>query len=148
MTDDTPTSMKAVQLNLRDELRAYRDIDEAAHAEILSKLHDYETTMKVFTARVEERDKAESGLRRKLFGLTVLFLSLLSGLVAWVAVEMRELHRDVANNTAHFKEFQAIGIEWGDAIDERAKGFRDDINELRKRLNLHIQRHHNGDKEH
>ena len=145
---DTPTNMKAVQLNLRDELRAYRDLDEAAHREILLKLHDYETTMKVFTARVEEKDHAEQSMRRKFFGLIVLFMSILSGLVAWVAVELSSIHKDVANNTSHFKEFQAIGIEWGDAIDERAEGFRDDIKELRKRLNLHIQRHHNGNKEH
>jgi len=134
---DTPTSMKAVQLDLRQELRAYRDQDEAAHAEILIKLRDYETAMLVFNARNEEKDKAEQGLRKKVFALAVLFMSILSGLVAWAAMEFNELHHDISSNTAHFREFQAIGIEWGDAIDERAEGFKEDIKQLRHRLNTH-----------
>lgn len=134
---DTPTNMKAVQSSLRDEIVKQREMDEAAHAIILDKLHAYETELKVNNARNEEKDKAENALRKQVFALSVLFLSILSGLVAWVAVEFNELHSDVAGNTAHFREFQAIGIEWGDAIDERAAGFKEDIRQLRREMNEH-----------
>jgi hypothetical protein len=108
--------------------------DAEAHVLILSKLNIYETEIKVANARSEEKDKAESTLRRQVLTLSLAFLGIIVGLVAWASVEFRDLHRDVAANTAHFREFQAIGIEWGDAIDERAAGFKEDIRQLRRKI--------------
>jgi hypothetical protein len=108
--------------------------DAEAHSLILAKLNVYETEIKVANARSEEKDKAETTLRRQILTLSLAFLGILVGLVAWAAVEFRELHHDVAENTAHFREFQAIGIEWGDAIDERAAEFREDIRQIRRTI--------------
>ena len=136
---DTPTTMKAVQSSLRDEIVKVHQENEATHTLILDKLHTYETELKVRNARDEERNKAEQSLRKQILTLAVLFMSILSGLVAWAAMEFSELHQDVAANTAHFREFQAIGIEWGDAIDERAAGFKEDIRQIRRSLNEHLR---------
>jgi ferric-dicitrate binding protein FerR (iron transport regulator) len=121
----------------KQELRSLRETlekDAEAHTLILAKLNVYETEIKVANARSEEKDKAESTLRRQVLTLSLAFLGILVGLVAWAAVEFRELHHDVSANTAHFREFQAIGIEWGDAIDERAAGFKEDIRQLRRKI--------------
>lgn len=134
---DTPTSMKAAQSSLRDEIVKVHQENEATHTLILDKLHAYETELKVRNARDEEKAVAEKSLRKQIFALVLVFLSILSGLVAWAAMEFNEIKRDVSANTAHFKEFQAIGIEWGDAIDERAEGFKEDIKQVRHRLNTH-----------
>jgi ferric-dicitrate binding protein FerR (iron transport regulator) len=117
----------------KQELRALRETlekDAEAHSLILAKLNVYETEIKVTNARSEEKDKAEITLRRQLLTVSLAFLGILVGLVAWAATEFRGLHYDVSANTAHFREFQAIGIEWGDSIDERAAGFREDIHTL------------------
>lgn len=134
---ETPHNMKAVQSSLRDEIVKQREMDEAAHGMILDKLHDYETEAKVRNARDEEKDKAEKGLRKQIFVLTLTFLSILTGLVAWAATEFREIHRDVAANTAHFREFQAIGIEWGDNLDARDAELKEDLRHLRRLVNEH-----------
>jgi hypothetical protein len=52
-------------------------------------------------------------------------------------MEFGELHRDVAANTAHFKEFQAIGIEWGDKLDETDADLKADLRQLRRLVNEH-----------
>ena len=137
--------MKATQANVWDELRAYRDQDEQAHDAILDKLNVYETELRVANVRAEEKSAAEKALRRQVLTLSIAFLSIMVGLVAWVATEIRDIHKDVAANTAHFREFQAIGIEWGDAIDERAEDFKEDIRRIRKQMNDHQRnkREHN-----
>jgi hypothetical protein len=117
----------------KQELRALRETlekDAEAHAIILSKLNIYETEIKVANARSEEKDKAEKSLRRQIGALFLLFMSSAAGIVGWGVGEARNIRRDVAANTAHFREFQAIGIEWGDAIDERAAHIREDIRTL------------------
>jgi len=134
---DTPQNMKAVQSSLRDEIVAQRQADDAAHAAILDKLHDYETEARVRNARDEEKAVAEKALRKQIFTLFLTFLSIIVGLVAWAAVEFRNIHRDVANNTAHFREFQAIGIEWGDNLDARDIEFKEDLRQLRRLVNEH-----------
>lgn len=134
---ETPHSMKAVKSSLRDDLERQRQTDEAAHAMIMDQLHALETSVHIRNARDEEKDKAEGSLRRQIFALVLVFLSIQSGLVTWAAMEFNEIHRDVAANTAHFREFQAIGIEWGDAIDERAVGFKEDIRQLRRQMLEH-----------
>lgn len=136
--------MKAVQSSLRDEIVAQRQQDDAAHDMILDKLSAYETELRVRNARDEEKAKAEQSLRKQIFTLAVLFMSILSGLVAWAAMEFNELHHDIGANTAHFREFQAIGIEWGDNIDERAQGFKEDIRQLRRSLNEHQRQRENA----
>lgn len=134
---ETPTTMKAVQSSLRDEIVKVHQENEATHTLILDKLHAYELELKVRNARDEEKATAEKSLRKQIFALVLVFLSILSGLVAWAAMEFNDIKRDVSANTAHFKEFQAIGIEWGDAIDERAAGFKEDIRQLRRQMNEH-----------
>jgi PIN domain nuclease of toxin-antitoxin system len=121
----------------KQELRALRETlekDAEAHVAILAKLTVYETEIKVANARSEEKDKAETTLRRQLLTLSLAFLGIIVGLVAWTATEFHDIHKDVSANTAHFREFQAIGIEWGDAIDERAAGFKEDIRQLRRKI--------------
>lgn len=133
---------------LRNAVLRYTQDNEAQHSSIINKLHDYETEMKVRNALLAERDKTEGRLRKQVFALSMGFLTLVASLVAWTAVEFRDLHRDVADNTAHFKEFQAIGIEWGEAIDERAAAMRsimdthvqalqEDLRQLRRLVNEH-----------
>ena len=134
---ETPTSMKKVQSSLRDEIVRVHQENEATHTLILDKLHSYELEIKVRNARDEEKDKAEKSLRKQIFALVLVFLSILSGLVTWAAMEFNELHRDISENTAHFREFQAIGIEWGDAIDERAAGLKEDIRLLQRQMLEH-----------
>jgi len=126
---------------------AQRQQDDAAHTMILDKLRTYETEMRVSNARNEEKDKAETKLRRQIAALALFFVTTATGLVSWGVMEARDLHQGINDNTAHFKEFQAIGIEWGDAIDDRAEHFHDDLKELRQRLNSHQQRHRNGEKD-
>jgi hypothetical protein len=135
--------MKSTRPDLGDEIRAYRAADEEAHQAIMDKLTHYETELQVANAIAREKSGAELALRRQILSLSLAFLTIIVGLVAWVSTEIRDIHRDVAANTAHFREFQAIGIEWGDAIDERAATFRDDIVRIRLQLNEHQQRNHN-----
>lgn len=139
---DTPTSMKAVQSSLRDEIVAQRQEDEAAHAVILTKLHDLETELRVKNARDEEKFAAATSIKKQLFALVILFLTILTGLVSWFTVEIRSTQKDVSENAAHFREFQAIGIRWGDDIDARAESMQEDIRQLRKRLHEHRQNKH------
>jgi hypothetical protein len=129
--------MKAIRSDLRDEIELQRQTDEAAHAMILEQLHALETTAQIRNARDEEKDKAENSLRKQIFALVLVFLSIQSGLVTWAAMEFGELHRDVAANTAHFKEFQAIGIEWGDKLDETDADLKADLRQLRRLVNEH-----------
>ena len=145
---DTPNNMKAVQSTLRDEIIAQRDLNDVAHQDILDKLKDYETELRVANAREEEKAKAEKSLRRQVMMLSMTFMSIMVALVAWAATEFKDLHKDVAANTAHFREFQAIGIEWGDNLDAKDAECKEDLKELRHRLNSHIQKHRNGDKDH
>ena len=139
---DPPTHMKTQPQDLRDEIRAYRDADDAAHQAILDKLSVYEIELRVANVRAEEKSAAERGLRRQILTVSIAFLSIMVGLVAWVTTEIREINRDVAENTAHFREFQAIGIEWGDAIDERAINMREDLRRIREQMNKHQQQNH------
>jgi len=122
---------------LKEEVRRQREADVEAHGDILAKLDALDKDLLVTHAREDEKAKSESSLRRQMFALALLFLSVLSGLVAWAAMEFRGLHDDVSNNTAHFREFQAIGIEWGDAIDERADTMKEDLRQLRRLVNEH-----------
>ena len=134
---DTPSSMKAVQSTLRDEIVKVHQENEATHTLILDKLHSYETEARVRNARDEEKDKAEVSLRKQIFALVLVFLSILSGLVTWAAMEFNELHHDISENTAHFREFQAIGIEWGDKLDEKDVELKEDLRLLRRLVNEH-----------
>ena len=134
---DTPVSMKAVQSSLRDEIVAQRQADDIAHAAILDKLHDYETALRVDKARDEERAKAEGQIRKQVSAAVVMFMSLMTGIVAWAALEFAQIHRDIAENTAHFREFQAIGIEWGDNLDARDAEIKEDMRQLRRLVNEH-----------
>jgi len=122
---------------LKEELRKFREADVAAHTSIIDKLGALDKDVLITHVRDEEKDKAETKLRRQVFALALVFLTTLAGLVGWAASEFRTLHQDVANNTAHFKEFQAIGIEWGDAIDERAETMQEDLRQLRRLVNEH-----------
>ena len=148
---DTPTNMKVAQSSLRDEIVEMRKAlmasqknmeqsyvrNEDDHKILMTQMAAYDTEIKVRNARDEEKDRAEQSLRKQVFALAVLFMSILSGLVAWAAMEFNELHRDVSENTAHFREFQAIGIEWGENIDERANGIKEDLRQLRRLVNEH-----------
>jgi len=134
---ETPTTMKAVQSSLRDEIVKVHQENEATHTLILDKLHDYETELKVRNARDEERAVAEKSLRKQIFALVLVFLSILSGLVAWAAMEFNEIKRDVSANTAHFREFQALGIEWGDNLDATDAELKADLRALRRLVNEH-----------
>jgi ferric-dicitrate binding protein FerR (iron transport regulator) len=121
----------------KQELRSLRETlekDAEAHTLILAKLTVYETEIKVANARSEEKDKAEKSLRRQIGALFLLFMSSAAGIVGWGIGEARDIRKDISANTAHFREFQAIGIEWGDAIDERAAGFKEDIRQLRHKI--------------
>ena len=134
---ETPTSMKKVQSSLRDEIVRVHQENEATHTLILDKLHSYELEVKVRNARDDEKDKAEQRLRKQVFALALVFLSILSGLVTWAAMEFNELHHDISENTAHFREFQAIGIEWGDKLDEKDAELKEDLRLLRRLVNEH-----------
>jgi len=142
---DTPTHAKVTRADCAEEIRRLHERDNEAHDAILDKLNVYETELRVANVRAEEKSAAEKALRRQVLTLSVAFLSIMVGLVAWVATEIRDIHKDVAANTAHFREFQAIGIEWGDAIDERAEDFKEDIRRIRKQMNDHQRnkREHN-----
>jgi hypothetical protein len=134
---DTPQSMRAVQSSLRDEIVAQRQEDEAAHAVILGKLHDFETELRVRNARDEEKLASGTSIKKQLFALIILFLSILTGLVSWFTLEIRETQENVSENSAHFREFQAIGIRWGDDIDARAEHMQEDIRHIRRLMNEH-----------
>jgi len=134
---DTPTHAKVTRTDCAEEIRLLHQRDAEAHQAILDKLSRYETELQVSNAISKEKSVAERALKRQVLTLSIAFLSIMVGLVAWVATEIRDIHRGVAENTAHFREFQAIGIEWGDAIDERASGMREDIRRIRQQLNEH-----------
>jgi hypothetical protein len=122
---------------LRGAIEAQKSADIEAHAAILAKLGVLDRDLLVTHVRDEERSKSELRLRRQLAALTMLFLSILAGLIGWAATEFRDIHRDIANNTAHFREFQAIGIEWGDNLDLRDLEIKEDIRQLRRLVNEH-----------
>ena len=148
---DTPNNMKATQSSLRDEIMEMRkDLVSARknmelsyvrnqddHAAIMTKIVAYDTGLAVSVARDEEKSAAEKSLRRQVLTLTLAFLSIIVALVAWAATEFRDIHRDVAENSAHFREFQAIGIEWGDNLDARDAEFKEDLRQLRRLVNEH-----------
>jgi len=122
---------------LKEELRKFREADMEAHTSILDKLSILDKDVLIAHVRDEEKDKAETKLRRQIAALAFFFVTTASGLVSWGVMEARDLHQRINDNTAHFREFQAIGIEWGDAIDERAEGFKEDIRQLRRTVHEH-----------
>lgn len=122
---------------LKEEVRKQREADVEAHGTILAKLGELDQDVLVTHVRDEEKNKAELRLRRQVFTVALVFFSLLTGLVAWAATEFRDIHRDIAGNTAHFREFQAIGIEWGDNLDARDVELKEDLRHLRRLVNEH-----------
>ena len=123
--------------SLRDSIDAQRKADVEAHGHILEKLSAFDKDLLISHVREEEKSKSEIMLRRQISTLAMLFLSILVGLVAWAATEFRDLHQSVNDNTAHFREFQAIGIEWGDNLDTRDQEFKEDMRQLRRLVNEH-----------
>jgi hypothetical protein len=123
--------------DLRDAIDRQRAADLEAHGDILKKLDSLDRDVLVTHARDEERNKAELRLRRQVAALAMLLMTVAIGLVSWGASQSHDLHQDVAENTKHFVEFQAIGIRWGDDIDARAKAIQDDARQLRKIVNEH-----------
>lgn len=122
---------------LKGELRKFREADVAAHTDIINKLSVLDKDLLITHVREEEKGKAETKLRRQLAALALFFVTTATGLVSWGVMEARDLHQAINDNTAHFREFQAIGIRWGDAIDERAEGFKEDIRQLRRTVHEH-----------
>ena len=102
------------------------------HDVILTKLMAYDTAVQVQAARDEEKQKADKSLKRQVFALFLVFLTQTAALIGWGVTRFDKLHDKTEDNARHFTEFQAIGIEWGDAIDERAHDMQDDIKELQK----------------
>lgn len=128
---------KVRENTLKEQFAAIRKADDEAHTAILDKLHDYETALRVDKARDEERAKAEGQLRKQVSAAVVMFMSLITGIVAWAALEFAQIHRDIADNTAHFREFQAIGIEWGDNLDSRDAEIKEDLRQLHREVDAH-----------
>lgn len=122
---------------LREELRKFREADVAAHTSIIDKLSVLDKDVLITHVRDEEKDKAETKLRRQIVALAFFFVTTASGLVSWGVMEARDLHQAINDNTAHFREFQAIGIEWGDNLDRRDAEFREDLRQLRRLVNEH-----------
>jgi len=129
---DTPTNMKAVQSSLRDEIVAQRQEDEAAHAVILAKLHDFETELRVKNARDEEKLAATTSIKKQLFALIILFLSILSGLVSWFTMEILEtqehVHRIEIEERSNAKEGFQMAKELRKDVDHN----EDKIHELQR----------------
>ena len=123
--------------NLKDAVNAQKKADIEAHANILAKLNEFDRDLLVTHVRDEEKEKSEKALRRQILTLAVVFFGTLSGLVAWAATEFRDLHSDVSNNTAHFKEFQAIGIEMKVALDATDEDIQQDLRQLRDLVQRH-----------
>lgn len=118
-------------------LESQHEQNENAHSAILAKLQTYEVELRIANVRAEERGRAETSLRRQVLALALLFLSTASGVVAWAVTEFRDVHDAISNNSAHFREFQAIGIEWGDNLDLRDKEIKEDLRQLRRLVNEH-----------
>lgn len=151
-TSDSGDGHRSVKKNGHDQLQdhelrrlrealasveAERREDDKAHAVILTKLAGYETELRVSNVRDEEKSKAEGSLRKQVFALLLLFLGTWTGAIAWAAAEFREVHHEIGQNTAHFREFQAIGIEWGDNLDARDAEIKEDLRQLRRLVNEH-----------
>ncbi len=119
------------------EIREYLRANANEHAGIMSQLAAYDTALQVQAARDEEKEKADRNLKRQVFALFLVFLTQTAGLVGWGVSRYDKLHDGMEENARHFTEFQAIGIEWGDSIDERAAGFKEDIRQIRKQMNEH-----------
>ena len=126
------------------EYLEWRKADVAAHARIENKLDAFDRDLLVSQVRGEEKDRSEKALRRQILTLAVVFFGTLSGLVAWAAREFHDLHSDVADNTAHFREFQAIGIEMKVALDETDNDIQTELRDLRAL----VQRHQINKQEH
>lgn len=122
---------------LREAIDKQREADLEAHSIIMEKLSLFDKDLLVTHVREEERLTAEKSLRKQVFALTLMFLSMVAGLVAWVATELNEIHDQVHENTAHFREFQGIGIRWGEDIDARDKAMAEDIRQLERIVNEH-----------
>ena len=129
---------------LKEALLKQRITDEAAHAAILEKLNVLDRDVMITHARDEEKTLAETRLRRQVAMLAALFMTIAIGLVSWFTTQAHDLHQDVADLQSHFKEFQAIGIRWGDDIDARAGEQAKDLRDLRKL----VQQHQINKKEH
>jgi hypothetical protein len=115
---------------LRDAIDRQRAEDVVAHGEILTQVVALDKDLLVTHARDEEKALSEKSLRKQVFALALLSISMAAGLITWAAGEFRDLHQQVNDNSSHFKEFQAIGIRWGDDIDARDKAMQDDIRQL------------------
>ena len=129
---------------LRLAIDKQREADRSAHGDILKKLEALDRDVMITHARDEEKALAETRLRRQVGLLATLFMTIAIGLVSWGTTQAHDLHQDVADLQSHFKEFQAIGIRWGDDIDARAAEQAKDLRDLR---NL-VQQHQINKKEH
>jgi hypothetical protein len=111
--------------------------NEDDHQSIIDKLSTLDKDVLVTHVRDEEKDKSEVRLRRQIATLAMLLVSIAIGLVSWGVTEAENLHQAINDNTAHFREFQAIGIEWGDNLDVRDKEIKEDLRQLRRLVNEH-----------
>jgi len=123
--------------NLREEMSSMRTADASAHGLLNDKLDVISKQQIRMQTITEERAMAEGTLRRQVFALVLLFLGSIGGIVGWTATTFTRIQEDVANNTAHFREFQAIGIRWGEDIDQTAAETKEDLRQLRRLVNEH-----------
>jgi hypothetical protein len=130
---DTPQSMRAVQSSLREEIVAQRQEDEAAHAVILGKLHDFETEFRVRNARDEEKLASGTSIKKQLFALIILFLSILTGLVSWFTLEIRETQEHVHQIELEEKSNAREGFAIARSIQKEVNALQLAVQECQRR---------------
>ena len=123
--------------DLKDAVDAQKKADIEAHANILAKLNEFDRDLLVTHVRDEEKEKAERSLRGLVIRLTAGFITVIVALASAFIIEVRDIHQLVNNNTAHFKEFQAIGIEMKVALDATDEDIQQDLRQLRDLVQRH-----------
>lgn len=123
--------------DLKDAVNAQKQADIQAHANILTKLNEFNMELALDHVREEEKAKAEKSLRSLVFKLTAGFVAIIIALASAFIIEVRDIHQAVNNNTTHFKEFQAIGIEMKVALDATDEDIQQDLRQLRDLVQRH-----------
>jgi hypothetical protein len=117
-------------------------VDNIAHERIEESLSRVITAHEVQLGVAAEKEKGESSLKKQVFALLLLLLAQTAAGTSWIVAKFDRVETDILNNTAHYREYQAIGNRWGHDIDARAVKIQSDIAKIRERLNSHLQHNH------
>jgi hypothetical protein len=109
----------------------------ADHARLTELIHDLKLSVSLDVEKMSGMVKAHRLVAMAVWAILGLSVVVTGSMVNRGIDFLDHLSTQVHGNTTHFKEFQAIGIEWGDNLDDRDKEIKEDIRQLRRLINEH-----------